>query len=269
MAVLTYQCLDVIIDALIECGILAPGDTPDGETAQWAFRKFNYLVDIWQALEFYVYGHQFVTYTLTAGLQPHTIGPAGLIPAANFLTGTLPPPVRLDAAALILNPAGQPVDQPMRVRDHKWWAAQQTKAIQTNVPTDVYYENGVPTGTLNFWPVPNFAAQVRLEFWQTLQSFQAINDPIGGPGGPGTLPQAYRAALMLSLAESLLPGAAKEAHPVLIASAAAARKTVFGNNSKSPRSSTQDYGMPRAGRKSGSRGDFNWFTGGAPGGRPE
>jgi hypothetical protein len=269
MAPISYQCLDVIVDALIECGILAPGDTPDGDTAQWAFRKFNYLVDVWQASERYVYGYQYLIYTLVAGLQPHTIGPAGLVPAANFSTGTLSAPVRLESAALLLNTSGTLVDQPMRVRDHDWWAAQQTKQIQTSIPTDVYYENGVPTGTLNFWPVPNAASQVRLQFWQTIQSFQSINDPIGGPGGPGTLPQAYRAALMLTLAESLLPGAAKEAHPVLIASALAARTAVFGNNAKSPRMSTQDYGMPRAGRKPGSKGDFNWATGGAPGGAAE
>lgn len=269
MAPLFYTAQDICTDAAIECNMLAPGETLDGETGQWIFRKLNYLVDIWQALEFYVYGYQFQVYTLVSGLSPHTIGPAAATPAPTFSTGTDPRPVRLESAALLLNNSGTPVDLPMNVRDHDWWAQQQTKAIQTNIPTDVYYDPGAILGSLNFWPVPNAANQVRLQFWSIISQFEDITDPIGGPGGPGTLPQAYRAALMLTLAESLLPGGAKEAHPVLVASALQARAAVFGNNAKSPRITTQDYGMPRAGARSGARGDFNWLTGGRPGGPPE
>jgi hypothetical protein len=265
---LSYKVLDICSDAAIEVNILAPGDTLDGETAQWIFRKINYLIDLWQAQEFFVYGYQYPVFSLVPGLSPHTIGPAG-VPVPTFSTDPQPRPVRLESASLLLNTSGELVDQPMNIRDHAWWAAQQTKQIQTNIPTDVYYDPTSPLGSLYFWPVPNQANQVRLQLWQTVSSFQEITDPIGGPGGPGTLPQAYRSALMYTLAESLLPGAAREAHPVLIAAALAARKAVFGNNAKSPRMATQDYGMPRAGRKAGTRGDFNWATGGAPGGRAE
>lgn len=269
MAPLTYTAGDVCTDALIECGMLAPGEVPDGETGQWTFRKLNYLVDIWQALERYVYSYQFLVFTLQAGLSPHTIGPAGLIPAPTFSTGTAPRPVSIKSAALLLNNSGTNVDVPMNIRDDDWWAAQQVKDIQTNVPTDLYYDPSSPLGSCYFWPVPNVGRQVRLEFWKTVSSFESITDPIGGPGGPGTLPQAYRAALMLTLAETLLPGGAKEAHPVLVAAALQARTGVFGNNAGSPRMATQDSGMPRAGTRSGTRGDFNWATGGRFGGAPE
>lgn len=269
MAEIQYTVQDIVTDACIEAGIIAPGETPDGEIGQWAFRKLNYLVDVWQAQEFYVYSYQYNIYTMTANLSPHTIGPADAVPAPTFSTGAQPRPVRLESAAQLLNNSGTLVDLPINIRDHDWWAAQQTKEITTNVVTDVYYDPTNPTGSLYFWPVPNQASQVRLQFWQTVSQFEDITDPIGGVGGPGTLPQAYRAAMMLTLAETLLPGAAKDAHPVLVTAALQARAAVFGNNAKSPRLQTKDWGMPQAGQRSGTRADFNWMSGGAPGGAPE
>lgn len=269
MPALSYTALDIITQALIEDGILAPGEQPDGETAQWAFREFNNLVDIWQSLEAYVFAQQFQIFTLVSGLSPHTIGPAASVPAPTFSTGIQPRPVKMVNAALLLNTSGTLVDLPMNIRDADWWAAQQTKEIQTNIPTDLYYQADNPIGSLYFWPVPNAAQQVRLEYWQTISQYEQINDPLAGPGGAGTLPQGYRAALTYTLAEMLGPGAQKEVSPVTAGKALRARSAIFGNNSKSPRMMTQDSGMPKAGMRTGVRGDFNWFTGGAPGGAPE
>jgi len=269
---LTYTIEDIIRDAFIEIGAWAPGEDANAnpDEAQWGLRKVNYLVDAWQAQQKYVFSYAFTTYTLTAALSPHLIGPD---PAATpaFYTPGVPRPVRLESAALLLNNSSNTgvVDLPINIRDRDWWAAQQVKGIQTNVPTDVYYDPTFPNGSLYFWPVPNSQQPVRLQWWQTVASFAAITDPIGGPGGPGTLPQAYRAALMLTLAEQLLPSSKREAHPELIRAAVLARAALFGNNVKSPRMSTQDSGMPKAGAKAGTRGDFNWYSGGRPGGAPE
>lgn len=258
---LSYTLLDIITDALIEVGMLAPGEVPDGETGQWVFRKANYLVDTWSAQFGKVYTTTFQLFTLTPGLAPHTIGPGP--PVATFNVAQRP--VRIESAALILNSAGQKVDLPINIRDDAWWAAQQTKDIQTNVPTDLYYSPGWPNGELFFWPVPNSASQVRMQLWTLLNQYSQINDPLSGITNVGTLPPGYRNALMLTLAETLLSGGEKEAHPVLVASAKDARQAIFGNNAKSPRMQTRDSGMPKAGRKA----DFNWVTGGRPGGAPE
>lgn len=227
------------------------------------------MIDVWQAQEFYVYGYQFNIYTLVANLQATTIGPADATPTPTFSTGTQPRPVRLESAALLLNTSGTLVDIPMNIQDHDWWAMNQVKQITSSIPTDVYYDALQPLGQLNFWPVPNVANQVRLQFWQTVSQFETITDPIGGVGGPGTLPQAYRAALMFTLAEACCPGLSKTPNPVLVAKGIQARAAVFGNNAGSPLAASADYGMPFSGARAGTRSDWNYAYGNRPGGRPQ
>lgn len=267
-APLSYKVIDLITDAFIEIGAVAPGEYPSPEEQQWGLRKLNRLIDEWQARQAYVYSYAFDVYTLVAGLSPHTIGPSAV---ATFKTNGQPRPVRLESAALLLNndTTTGVVDLPMNIRDRQWWAANQVKGIQTNVPTDVFYDPTFPDGSLYFWPVPNAQQQVRLQFWQTVIQFVSIQDPIGGPGGPGTWPEGYRAAITDTLAESLCSASNRAVPPDLKERAMRERAAVFGNNAKSPRMATQDSGMPRAGQKSGTVADFNWTTGGYPGGRPE
>jgi hypothetical protein len=263
--VLIYTALDIITDALIEVDISAPGEPLDPDTAQWGFRKLNYLTDVWAAKQAYVWAQQFKTFTLVPGLSPHTIGPS--VPGATFpIQGSRP--IRIISSNYLLNSGASPqtglniVDTPMNIQDAEWWAANQTKSISTNYPTDLYYQPDTPNGSLFFWPVPQTASQVRLQWWQQLSQYSSITDPLSGPGGNGTLPPAYRSGLMLSLAESLggnpPPGLAKNALD--------ARAAIFGNNAKSPRIQTRDYGMP--GSRSG-KADWNFLTGGQVGGPPE
>lgn len=248
----TFKALDLIVDAMIEIGMLSPGEQPDGDNAQWAFRKLNYLLDVLAAQRKYVWASTFQTFNLIAGHSPHTIGPN----AADFLVNQRP--MRIESWSLVLNTGQQAIDLPHRpLRDDSWWAGVGMKSLQSNIPTDLYYSADSPNGSLFFWPVPNVVYPVRLELWTLLSQFAAITDPVDGPGGTGFLPPAYRAALMLTLAETLQSGARKSGDQGLAAMALAARNVVFGNNAKSPQTSTTDSGMT-AGR---SRAEFNWETG--------
>lgn len=239
---LTYSVLDIVTDALIEVGMLSPGEMPDGETAQWAFRKANFLLDTWAARKNFVYASTFNKYTLVPGLSPHTIGPSN---TATFQVDQRP--VKIVRASIILNNVTPNVDVPLTLRDEQWWMEEVTiKDLQSSQPTDLFYNPSFPDGQLFYWPVPDTAYETRLEVWSLLSQFQSITDPIGGPNGVTSLPPGYRNALMLTLAETLLPGGEKEAHPTLIAAAAFARLAVFGNNTASPRMSTRDSGVPGA-----------------------
>lgn len=266
-APLAYRVYDICLDALIEIGAVAPGENPGPDEAQWVFRKFNDLCDEWSAQERYVWSYAFNVYNLPANLNSVSFGPSG---TAIFSTNGKPRPVRIESANLLLQETVQTglVDLPINIRDRQWWAAQQVKQIQTNVPTDLYYDPTIPDGTLYFWPVCNVSRQVRLEIWTTVSQFVSIQDPIGGPGGPGNLPQGWRKALKLTLAENLLTGSNRAPSETLAQDALKARAAVFGNNMQSPRITTQDAGMPRA-KPSGQKQDFNWAYGNYPGGRPQ
>lgn len=273
MAELKYTALDLITDAFIEIGATAPGEQPSSDEAQWGLRKLNDLLDTAQALAAWVFGRTWQQFNTVAGLQPHTIGPAdggGTAQVPTFSTVDQPRPVRIEGGAQLFNPNTNTQVRFLINFDHDkdWYQRLQTNLIQTNVITDAYYDPTSPLGSIFFWPVPNAIVPVELQMWQTVQQFESIQDPIGGPGGAGIWPPGYRNALKLTLAEMLLPGSARQEHATLTAAAKRARMAVFANNLKSPTMATRDTGMPQAG-KPGRRGDFNWFTGGAPGGRPE
>lgn len=259
----SFTALDIITDAMVEVGMVAPGETPDGDTAQWALRKMNYLLDFWASKKSYVYAVGFQEFNLVANLSPHTIGPGGPDPnnPNTQIPATFPVsqrPVRIESISLVINSLSGGVDLPMNPRDADWWALNRVKAIQTNVPTDYYYAPTWPNGSIFFWPVPNISDPVRLELWTQINQISQINDPIGGPLSAASLPPAYRAALMLTLAETLQPGNRQQGNQQLSAMAAAARMAVFGNNLKSPRFDTYDAGMPKTGKPLPT---FNWVTG--------
>ena len=237
---LTFTALDIITDALIEVGIQAPGETPDADTGQWAFRKLNYVTDSWSARKALVYASTFATYNMVPGLLPHTIGPA--VGATFSVTQR---PVKVVRATIILNNTQQPyVEVPITIRDDQWWMENTIKTLQSSQPTDLFYNPAFPNGELYIWPVPNTAYPIRLELWALISQYSSITDPLGGPAGPGSLPPGYRNALMLSLAEELLPGAGKEASPILAVMAARARSAIFNNNFAVPRLQTRDSGVP-------------------------
>ena len=243
---LTYTVEDLITDALIETGMVAPGDALDSDQYQWAFRKINYLLDMWATSKKYVPAVTFLELLLNPNLpvqpdgsQLSTIGPA---PGATYPVAQRP--VKIVSANVIINNTTPPVKAHISIETDQWWMNNTLPGITSMYPTNLFYKPTSPNGSLYLWPVPTTAFGLELETWAILSQFDSITDPIGGPGGHATVPPGYRNALMLSLAESLLPGGERAAHPTLITLAAQARAAIFTNNVPSANISTLDSGMP-------------------------
>lgn len=234
---------DLLSNAAIEARWLAQGEVLTPEDSKFLLSKLNDMLDEWAAREVYAYNVNFSLYNLTPNLSPHTIGPQG----ATFNVSQRP--VRVEGATIVLTGTTPTTELPLSLRDDEWWKNQRVKNLTSTIPTDLYYSPDWPNGSLYFWPVPNFAYQVRLELWGLITGFGSINDTFSMPPG-------YRKALTLSLAQEL--DGPRSADPMLANAAAKARKAVQGNNQVSPRIATQDFGMPsRTKHQSG----FNYLTG--------
>lgn len=178
------------------------------------------------------------------------------LPAANavptFATVNMAQrPQKIEQANLILTDQSPAVELPMNVRDAEWWMDNRIKALQTNVPTDLYYSPDWPNGSLYLWPVPSYAYGVRLKTWGVIPMFPSVTYAF-------SLPPGYQKAIKLSLARDMVGAFQGTWGQQQESSWMRAMKAIESNNIKSPRGKTADVGMP--GR--GNRGDFNYYAGG-------
>jgi len=311
--------LDIVTDALMELNVVAQGETAQPGDASFGLRKLNRLLDNWAARKVYIYNVTFPTFTLVAGLSPHTIGPkaqitqsssnrtvATYIAQNNFVNGqsaTIPNstnglsgtgnvqsataakfsipliraavalaadtgnavlagsalptfatpnmgqrPQRIEAASLILTDQTPNVEIPINIRDDDWWMNNRIKALESNVPTDLYYSTDFPNGGLYFWPVPNYNYGVRLEIWGSIPQFPALNYVF-------SLPPGYQDAITMNLARTMAGAFSAQWSQQQESSWVLAMKAVESNNAKSPRGVTGDAGMPGI----GTHGGFNYY----------
>lgn len=228
---------DIITNALIEIGALAPGENADPSEAQFALTRLNKLVDSWNTKKVYIFNEELLDFLLVPNLQPHTIGPAPTgnpPPAAPTFQITGSRPVRISNANIILNNVTPPVRNPLKMRDKDWWANLRLQGIRTTLPSDLYYSPSWPNGSLFIWPVPSFAYGIELEVETILQGFNTLADTFSCPPG-------YPLALELTLAELLCPAFERQPSPVLVSAASEARRAVQGLNAPAPRIGLDEF----------------------------
>lgn len=236
---------DIITSALIETGRIAPGESIEASVMNFGLEKLQRLIDQLNAAREAIFSHSFSLFNLQANHAPHTIGPTG-----DFSVPIRP--VRVVSASFVLNGStGQPVDMPIRIQDSEWWAANPLKSMTNSIVTDLYYEPTVTNGTLNFWPVPNVSAPVRLEIWNSLAQAVSLTTLLA-------MVQGYWDYVILTLALQMSSGLQLPPNPVLISNQKRAENIVFRNNDAPPRIDTAS-GMPQSG--TGGRPDFNFLTG--------
>lgn len=241
------KCRDVLYISFREAGILKrPQGVNSNNELLDGLIFLNQLIDYWAARDCYAYTTAFNVYTLTPSHQPTLIGPG--LTAPDWNSNSLRP-TGITSAAVIL-PSG--IDIPINIRDNAWWAAQRVKSIQSAIPTDLYYQADSPNGLIWFWPIPLAAYGCRLETTVLLKQFTTLDDAF-------IAPQAYLAAISLTLAEELTDVWQVPAPPNLARRALKARDALQSNNNLPPRISTADWGAGTS-----PTADFNYMTGTLP-----
>lgn len=249
---------DFLTAALVEIRVARGGDVASPDDMDLALTLFNELLDAWNADARAVYNRTFTTFTLTANLQPHTIGLAANTPT---FTVTIARPTKVLNANLILSnnirvPFILPNGERGILNDDQWnaitagAAAGQAVTITASVPRYLYYSSGWPNGSIYLWPVPSTAYGLELET-DTLLAAVELADTLD-------LPPGYQQALRLTLAETLCGAFGQNTPPSLMTRAKQARDRIFGVNDQIPDLDTRDAGMPSGGSR---RGRFNYLTG--------
>lgn len=228
----------IVSDALVEFGYANAGDPMDPGDAEFALGKLNRLLDNWNAERATVYAQLFSTYTCTASLEPHTIGPTGTFVVTQR-------PVSIESANWLVNGYLMPIT----LRDQQWWTTPGSTVITSAYPTDLYYDPTWPNGSLYFYPIVSAATVLQLSTRVVLGSV-VLSDTF-------SLPPGYRDAITLTLAEECASAFGQTVTMKTTQGAMKARARIFTNNVGTPNLDTRDSGMPGAAQ----RGTFNYMTG--------
>lgn len=235
---MAFTARDLAVEALQEIGSVGADGAASADDVNFALSKINRLLDGWNADGLAVYAEQFDTETLTAGLNPHTLGPTG---ATWTFTQR---PESIESVMLIISGYRYVID----LHDAAWWAAEPAPLISTSIPTDGYYAPTWPNGALYLYPVPSTAYDVQI-MRRVVLSQLALTDTF-------SLPPGYRDAITLTVAEDLCGPMRVDPPALLPMKAMKARARVFEANTVTPALQTRDYGVP-----GGTPSWFNWRTG--------
>lgn len=180
---------DLIKGAFRVLGVLASEEAPAAQEQSDALDALNDMLDSWANERLILFATLRSTYTLTAGLNPHTIGMGG-----TFATTR---PVRIDRASLILAGDTGLNEKPMELLSDAEWQETQNKA-GAGQPSALWVESSYPLMKLWFNPVPSAADTLVLYTWQQLGRFAA-------PTTTFDMPPGYARALRFNLAKELAP----------------------------------------------------------------
>lgn len=224
---------DLITTALRELGIVGFVDTPGLDLSNVALGHVNRILDGWNAQHGSIYADAHLTpAALTAGTNPHTIGPSGGSPTITCNTAR---PVDILSIRLT-DDNGETYRPPMTRRSLDWWHAQTSPGSSADYPTDYAYDPTWPNGSIYFWPEPA-SSSVKAEIrFRLVFAAVALDTALA-------LPQGYEAALTETLKERLasMPAFGSALTPVLIDAAREARAAAFSNNHR-PLGYDSDYG---------------------------
>ena len=265
----SFKLLDLCKMAMVKIGAIDPTEVPSGSEAADVQAQANILIDSWNAARAYIWANTFFTGVITPNLQPHLIGPTGT-PNFNSVTPSagspqasgviLQRPVKILKANILLNGnASAPFIGQTTVRLHmtvhqdkgSWWAAKSAPGVASTLPTDMYYEEDWPNGSMFLWVVPTVAYPLEL-LLQTLLSQYQLADLV-------TLPQGGTMAFVYSLAEMIAPDFDMPWTVGLEQLKRAALRRFTNLNIASPVLGTKDAGIP-GGKRTGKRSDYNYIS---------
>lgn len=171
-------------------GILASGDTLQGNMPSEMLTIAQDMIDEWQADGLKIFAEGSNTFPLTIGRQVYTLGNTGV---TDFV---MQRPAHIERMGILLtgsNPI-QPPEIPISVLDIDGWANIRVKNIQGNYPLNCWPDYQFPNMNLSFYQIPGLGCSVVIYAWNPLSTFPDLNTT------DVTFPPAYTRALKYNLA---------------------------------------------------------------------
>lgn len=218
----------IIESALQKLGMLNVGETANTDDANLCLTRLNSLVDAWENDNLYSYTTVDTIFTLPANTTSRTIGASQQINVTRpvkILPGCFS---RLDSIDYPLTP----------VTEAEYNSIALKSTYSTTAPAVCFYDGGVPTGNVYFWPPPAEAVEVHL-----------ITPEAGGAAASlltnFVFPPGYQRALEYNLAVEVAPDFNVEPSKFVVAAAANSIRMLRRTNSRVPQLDVQNMGGRR------------------------
>ncbi len=178
----------IVTDALIEIGVLEPGDALSADQGAFGLLRFQQQLDSWAADRLTLARQLRTTFTLSSGTSSVTIG-------QDTADVTMDRPLALNTVNYV-NPGSSPTDEvPIAPMDQDTYAALSIKGLSSSLPTQYFYQQNVAdaNGTIFFWPQVDQDVTIVLYTPQGIAIPVSLNTDVTGPYG-------YAEAFMYQLA---------------------------------------------------------------------
>src|SRR3990172_7507943 len=233
--------LAIITRAMRLARVLRKGEPLDSEESTDGLVALNTMLDSWQLSRLFVYQIVQNSHTWPASTSLRTIGIGG-----NFAVQR---PVKIDGAFVMdSNSQWYPVDV---LTDRNQYDAIVTKTVTSTLPNYLFMDSAYPLASIYLYPVPSVVVTLKLNTWQTLQSFAGLTTELA-------LPPGYQRAIEFSLAEEFGPEFGVEI-PGKVEQIAVQARAIIQNMNRPSMIAQVDSGAASLGQSGGRR---NIYSGG-------
>ena len=180
--------LSIVTRSMRLAGVIGKGESLDSDEAADGLSALNTMLDSWKLERLFVYQIVQGSYTWPAATTSRTIGSGG-----NF---TDQRPDRIEDA-FVVDSNSQWYELKV-LKDRAEYDSIVTKTTQSTLPQYLFMDSAYPLGVIYLYCVPSAQLTLKLNTWQTLQSFSALTTAL-------SLPPGYQRAIEYSLAEEFGP----------------------------------------------------------------
>ena len=204
---MSNTALGIITQALYALNAYSPGEEIQPADAQIGLTWFQNQLDAFAADRLYLNVQTRFLFVLPAGTTQVTIGDTGDINTTR--------PVFITGINYFIPGSSPAVETPMGRMDDDSYMNLSIKELPSTLPTQWYYNETFPLGTLNFWPRVSQDVELALYLPQATIAASTFQTVIQGPPG-------YMEAFIYQLALRLSVPFQKQPNPLLVEMAAQA-----------------------------------------------